>query len=1129
MFGEFMTKWMCFAVGLLVFSTADAATYAENFSGRTTKMDWLPLGNACLTTNGNGSNNTGTYTSIPVCSTGSTGLIPQQDPAGYGALRLTTNKGQQTGGILSRFTFPTNEGMQVTFTTYTYNGDKGGSAKDGADGIAFMLTNGSASMPTTSGGSGGSLGYSCSNETANTADGMADAYLGLGIDEYGNFLNSDDNTDSGIINTHYDTYANSLPPPYTGGATYPFGSNTWYTASGYYQPMRIGLRGAGNTTWNWLAQQNSAYYNSTVSATTRAQYVRAACSTGKYLAHGTNYNNSNNSSNTLSALPYNYKAINGGYYILPDDKLIASNTGNPRVNSDGSSNAGVYPITYKLSISSAGLLNFAFSYNNGLYQQVLTNYQITTASGPLPPSFRFGFSAGTGDSYNVHEITCFQATPQTSNSSAGNNTMSGEVQIGSQIYLASYSSDGWWGTVRAVPVTTSATGIGLSTVPNWDANCVLTGGLCVSTGKGTSATTPQPGGNTTGSARILLTSLSTMGTGGGISFQNNFLDSAETTALTVGSTAATTTLAWLRGNRSKEQLWSPPGTLRARLGVLGDIINSGSTWVGPPPADTYPDVFKDSINSSASAPENQPYSAYVTANAARQAVVYVGSNDGFVHGFRTGALNAVANSPNNDGQEVIGFMPSGQLLKYAAAITNPLYSHNYVVDATPTAGDLFYNNSWHTWLVGGVGSAGQEIYALDVTKPANFSESNAASLVMGDWTAANTSTLTAPLDRLNCTVGTPAIVRLHNGQWAIIFGNGLPDASSTNCNQRAGTFTAGIYIGLINPANGTISSFTFLNTNIGTSTSRNGIAYISPVDVDGDHITDYVYAGDVLGNVWRFDLTSATPASWSVSNGKPLFTTPNGQPITTVPIVTNVMTSTSKTALPRIMVFFGTGQLKLATTTSSSTYATGTQAFYGIWDWDWSQTPWKTKFVNLTGPRATLTLAGLQQQSVVNQTAGYRTLSNTQQVCWADQANCGSYGWYINFPDTNEQTIYSPIVIGGAIVVNTVEPPIVNAQTCNPGQQTGWTMAFNPGTGGGFQQSFFENASGSFEPDSSGTSVSGVKQNAVGTPTVVTYEGKTYEVSQTVSNDPVIDIVNPQSPAIPPSDSARVSWREIKQ
>jgi len=1038
----FAHKSACLACGLLVLGAANAETkYAENFSGRTTQLDWKALGYACMTASADAPGQGGAYGGIPKCSAVS-------DPAGHGALRLTPAATYQVGGILSNFTFPTNQGIQITFTTYTYNGSRDGPAGQGADGIVFMLTDGSAPMPTTVGGSGGSMGYSCANANTSAYQGMTNAYLGLGIDEWGNFLNSADNTNTGIAATT---------------------ANPWGT--GQYQPNRIGLRGAGNTTWAWLQAKNSAYYSGAVNMAK----VQAACKTGTYAT--------NASGTTTASIPYNYKAIANGYKVLPNTQKIASNSGKPRVGTvavldakgnpvvepaldadgkpklDGKGqpmtqavtkpvvNAEVWPITYKLSISPGRLLNFSFSYNNGDYQPVLVNHPITNDNGPVPDSFRFGFTAGTGGSHNIHEITCFQVTPAASNSSAGGNTVSSQVQVGSQIYFASYLADEWTGTVRAVPLVVKADStLALASVPAWDANCMLTGGACASTGKGSGTTNaagnasplPLPGGDATGNSRVLLTSDPASGLG--VAFR----------AASPGASAlSANVLSWLRGNRSTEQLWgSSPGSLRARTGVLGDIINSSPTWVGPPKAGAYPEVFPGTAS-----PET-PHSAYVAAGATRRPVVYAGSNDGFLHGFRTGGADATPDSAGNDGLEVLGFMPSGQLLKYASQVAQPLYSHKYVVDATPGVGDLFYGNQWHTWLVGGVGSAGQEIYALDITEPGNFAESKAANLVMGDWTAS-----AAQLNRLNCTVGKPLVARLHNGQWAILFGNGMPD-NSGNCTQRknGGAYSAGLYIGLVDKVNGAVS-FRFLDTKTGASASTaNGIVEITALDADGDGVVDYVYGGDIQGNVWRFDLTAADADNWAPSsyghgsNPTPLFSTPGTQPISTAPVVLPVKTGSVK----RMMVYFGTGRLTPAGGSGSATYAAGQQAFYGIWDWDW---PAGGPLARLaTAP--TVGLNALLSQTMTQTSATTRSLPADQAVCWADLASCAAkkqYGWYVNLSaGSGEQIIYNPAMIEGAIMVNTAEPPVIDAQACNPGRQTGWTMAFNPETGGGFTWGFFD-------------------------------------------------------------------------
>ena len=234
----------------------------DNFTGASSTFNWQSFFGACLTAG----NNTG---NIPACMGlgyyggeqlvgGNGGLLP--DPAGSGALRFTNGRPggySQRGAIVSNFTFPTGQGLHVTFTTATYRGDSGGAGGDGADGISFYLMDGA--QPAGIGAFGGSLAYTCSN--ANTPhDGLVGGYLGLGIDEYGNFLNGTD-----------------LAPGYV-GTNVATGDNS---ALGYgYHPGRIGLRGAGSVAFSALNTLNSAY--------ARRPWIcgRAAGSGGEYLWHG---------------------------------------------------------------------------------------------------------------------------------------------------------------------------------------------------------------------------------------------------------------------------------------------------------------------------------------------------------------------------------------------------------------------------------------------------------------------------------------------------------------------------------------------------------------------------------------------------------------------------------------------------------------------------------------------------------------------------------------------------------------------------------------------------------------------------------------------------------------------------
>ena len=390
---------------------------------------------------------------------------------------------------------------------------------------------------------------------------------------------------------------------------------------------------------------------------------------------------------------------------------------------------------------------------------------------------------------------------------------------------------------------------------------------------------------------------------------------------------------YLRGVRTNEVTASGTGLFRARTSVLGDIVDSSPTWVGPP-AFPYTAAWKDRLYGSSSAAENsgtQNYQQFVTSAQTRTNVVYVGSNDGLLHGFRTGAYDADGKydtSAANDGVEILAYMPAAVVntihndadptLDYA----DTQYGHNFFVDATPGTGDLFYSGKWHTWLVGGLGPGGPGLYALDVTTPtaANYTESNAQNLVIGDWTPATVACVNVGScgKNLGNTYGVPVIRRLHNGKWAVLFGNGL----SSN------TGDAGLFIMTVEPSSGS-TQFYYLST--GKAGTSNGISYVTSADLDGDHVTDYVYGGDLLGNVWRFDLTSSNPASWA-AGAAPLFTTPSGQPITTRLVVAS---GPSVVGAQQLIIAFGRGRERPSPTARPSPTRPArracTESGIGIW------------------------------------------------------------------------------------------------------------------------------------------------------------------------------------------------------
>lgn len=1114
-------RWLAL-LGVLCAASAVAQTISitEDFNSTSTVNNWYYFNGACLTASSSaGSGSPGTP---PGCTAikssyygenlvggiaGAAGSAQTLPDTNYnGALRFTngcvsgstcgTGGHSQNGAIISMTDkngnpYSSTAGIQITFKTVTYRGDSGGTGKDGADGMSFFLINGSATPNI--GSWGGSLGYTCSNSNADY-HGMVGAYIGLGIDEYGNFLNAGDNTASG------------------------FG----------YVPNRIGMRGQGSIAWSYLNTLNSTYYPSTLTSAQQQAAVLNTCKTG-YLW---NYSNASNPTQTSTSV-YDYPALPSAYKVLTGVSIANeySNGGYARPN--GLTGTGSVPgsvLTYKLKITPDAHLSLSYSVNGGSWLGVLSNQSITASNGTLPTTIGFGFAGSTGGSSNIHELMCFKAASldASSSSAAANLKQSAKVTSSSQAYFAYYDPTDWTGRLTANALNVDSSGnLSIASTAKWDASCVLTGvanltpatlnsssvAICPATGLTTATsvntTAAQPwatgaGTTTTPAGRIILSWNGSTGvpfewpatTGSGT------LTAAQQSALDAGdSTQTATRLNFLRGDRSNEMV-AGVGLYRDRDSILGDIVDSSPTPIGQPVA-SYPNVWQDKLNSSATIPENSgthTYTAFQTAEASRLNVVYAGANDGMLHGFESGFYSgATLDTGTNDGLEVLAYMPAAVVntihnsstveLDYA----NAQYGHNFYVDAPPGSGDLFYSGAWHTWLVGGLGPGGAAIYALDVTDPTGsvtgttaFSEANASSLVMGEWSAANIVCANASscATSLGNTYGTPVIRRLHDGKWAVIFGNGF--GSSTG--------DAGIFIALINtpPA---LPTFYYLST--GETGANDGIAYVTARDLDGDNITDYVYAGDLLGNVWRFDLTSATESNWAASSA-PLFSAGSSQPITSAVLVNVVQRSPGF----QVMVSFGTGQQIPVTNSSATSYASGTQSLYAFWDWNfalWNQGS-SVPYLNLAvlntagtaiDTTASETAAGLTSMTLAPTNLTAQTLTDvsttntvditSSTICWSGTTTCSgnnkSFGWRASLPGSSEQIIYNPQLIGTAFNVNSVIPANTSPLSCSSGLNTGYSYAITL-VSGAAQSDFFAS--------STDTTAVGLLTNATGTSTVVT-------------------------------------------
>jgi type IV pilus assembly protein PilY1 len=1161
-------------------------TYKEDFTQSVANLQWFASGGTCLTagtltappTNppskniiGCTANLTAYYSLTTLLDKalvgGSTGTFP--DAAGSGALRFTNGypyAQNQRGSLVSGFYFPTAQGISLSFNTVTYLGDSGGDGADGADGISFFLMDACVPIPgatlpsgcksgygTTGyspiGAIGGSLGYSCSNHNL-IADGVPGAYLGLGIDEYGNFLNGVNNSVNDPNGYHNSTH----------------GDDNTYTG-GFYDPGRIGLRGAGNVNWQYLNQlygtdpgagSTTPYYpgplggcpagngvydstkgwcetckgGGTYNATTHScpnnaqitdhasittLQMQQTCSTG-YLY---NFSSKNRTPQQTSTAIADYPAIAAGF---------TSTTGVSGIGAIAAETAATRgaatPIVYNLQITPGPKLSFQLSYNGGAYKNILTDTDISTASGTIPDNVRFGFTGATGGSTNIHELLCFQVAPnKLAASGAGNNNFQNPQLIpNEQLFLGSYyPTQAWAGSVTAqnVGFNTATKTVQISPVLNWDASCVLT----------KEASCPSGAPNTPKEAAASRQIL-TYNNGKAYAFEYSSLPANLKTALDGDDPAASPGIRvdYLHGVQHNE-LSDPDGNglklFRTRTSVLGDVIDSTPTLVGPP--STYPsnitwaDLTQPGTTQNEQLAAADTYATFQSAKLTRMNVVYVGANDGLLHGFRAGAFNSKnvfdTTTYANDGYEVLAYMPG----VVASTIHNtantsldpssPGYTHAYFVDATPATGDVFYGTHWHTWLVGGLGAgATPGVYALDVTDPSTFSEGNTAT-VIGEWTPSSSCTNSSTCGQsMGSISGTPQIRRFHNGKWGVVFGNGVNSASGD----------AGIFIMLLDQTLGT-PSLIYLSTGMSAvkGAKPDGIPAVSAADIDGDHIVDFVYAGDIQGNVWRFDLTDPSELNWGKSLYSPLFTEPHGLPITTKVAVSTLRRIVTRLGLDaavtrdaeRVVINFATGSMTPQSTSTPTQYAAGPHYIYGIWDADMSR--WNAQnnskpvqpVVSFAASTAVPTIKNtnnLQVQTITTSSSGginYRTITQNT-VCWPPDppgtpnsnpldsvANCtpvNQMGWWEMLPGSggadptlDEQVIFDPIIApDGEFIVNTFIPANISPLQCQIPTPTGFTMALDPGTGGGSPLPFFVIVNGQLNAD-------GIQLNGTGVPLLV--------------------------------------------
>ena len=461
--------------------------------------------------------------------------------------------------------------------------------------------------------------------------------------------------------------------------------------------------------------------------------------------------------------------------------------------------------------------------------------------------------------------------------------------------------------------------------------------------------------------------------------------------------AATEMISYIRGD-------STPTGYRQRASKLGDMTYSAPFILGPP------DGFQKDNN----------YKTFKTTWAGRTPLIIVGANDGMLHAFNSAT-----------GQEQWAFIPN-QLLPNLKLLRADPYVHQNYVSGTPTVVDAFItaknasgaaetSRSWRTVLVCGLREGGQGYFALDVTDPVN---------PIPLWEVTPTS---PSANGLGYSFGAPLIVKLKDSsqpgdfRWVALLANGYEGKTSGKAASLL----------VVDLSTGAIVREIVVDTSTNSSSYNNGLSSPSAVDVNADGFADYVYAGDLQGNLWKFDLTNSDNSKWDVSYrstaspgiARALFTGLSTQPITTAPDI--VLRNGHQ------IVFFGTGKYYDETVDKSSI---AVQSMYGLYDYN----------VAVANPTASIyRRSNLQVQTFSQVTVSgeiYRISSNTVFVPGSDASS--KKGWYVDLSadgsNPSERIVSDPLAHAKRIIFTTFIP---NSAACSFGG-TSWLMELNMDTGG---------------------------------------------------------------------------------
>ena len=410
-------------------------------------------------------------------------------------------------------------------------------------------------------------------------------------------------------------------------------------------------------------------------------------------------------------------------------------------------------------------------------------------------------------------------------------------------------------------------------------------------------------------------------------------------------------VAFLRGDRSRE-VGHPQAVFRQRPSLLGDIVGSTPLIVGAP-----------GLMSA-----GEGHAAFREQFKARALAVYVGANDGMLHAFAAAT-----------GAELFAYVPAA-VAAQLSALTDPAYVARPYVDGSPAQGDAMIGASWRTVLVSGMGMGARGLFALDITDPAHFTSGLQALWEFG-------------------TADDPAMGHVREAPLLAPIGASRRFYAIASSGINSLAADGALFLLAVDkpPAEKWKRGLNYVRIDTAGTDPAKANALSAPALVfNGDGDARVAYAGDLQGNLWRFDLSAMTARRIFSARGADGV----AQPISHAPRVVHAPGG-------GYLILFATGKLLEESDLLPSSFAQ--QSVYAIHD----------------NPAAAADGVITRQQLAARTlapSAGGFVIKGASAVLSGPGAK---RGWYFDFPNagtSGERGASTPFSIAGAVAIASLLP-----------------------------------------------------------------------------------------------------------